>query len=203
MIYLYLMWAATLPAFSQSTLCEENSVLYSNCYTLNADGTFSFRYSGCGQVELARGTFIKKGKSIRFHFDEMEIPQIEINKSRLDTLANRLLIHVFFLEDGEPSPFTKIDYNGKTYETDWSGRRELDYTGGTITVYSLYGSSTTIDPKSGDDNFYEIRFPTPGPIFLKGGTTIEMKRKGEKYLLKEKLQQDGRSKTRKVLYSFR
>jgi len=172
--------------YSQSEICEENSVMYSVCYQIDTNGTFTYDYSHCTGSELGLGTYSKSKRSIEFKFDSLQSPEIKsANRKRENGTVAISHLH---LSDGYVMEWARIDYNGETYRTDTLGKVTINYSGGPITVYQSFDKdSLTINPDSDDMDEYFIYWHSPGDSFVEKGKVIKMKKVGNKYKLKEKV----------------
>ncbi len=171
--------------YSQTEICEENSVMYSICYQLDTNGTFTYDYSHCTGSVLGSGTYTKSKKSIGFTFDTLQSPQITSSYKKLN---GKVTISHFHITDGFAMEWAKVNYNGQIYRTDSLGKVTINYSGGPIIVYQYFDKdSLTINPGSDQMDEYYIYWHSPGDTFVRKGKVIKLKKVGDKYKLKEKV----------------
>ena len=181
-----LLLTISVSTFSQTKMCEENSVLYSICYELDSTGHFKYDFNHCTGSVLGSGSFKKSKKSIIFTFDSIITPVIHGQHNQLKNSIIR--INRYHLLNGYPIEFAKVNYKQKSYRTDSTGLVEIDYSGGPIVVYQHHErDSIIINPDKDNFNKYEVFWQSPGDTFMKQGTIIKMTEKSGKYKFKEKL----------------
>lgn len=185
-ISITLILLINLIGYSQTEICEENSVMYSICYQLDSNGTFKYTYSHCTGSEFGVGHYSKSKKSIEFTFDTLTAPQIKgINGERNDMTIS---ISYFHLLDGYAMEWARIDYKGATYRTDSLGTVTLKYSGGPVIIFQYFDKdSLIINPDSDNTDTYFVYWHSPGDTFVNKGNVIKMKKVGDKYNFKEKV----------------
>lgn len=171
--------------FSQTEICEENSVMYSICYQLYSNRTFTYDYSHCTGSEIGFGTYSKSKKSIVFNFDTLISPQIKgFNGDRNNGTVS---ISHFHITDGYAKEWTKVMYKEEAYRTDCLGSVTLNYSGGAITIFQYFDKdSLIINPNSDRADTYFVYWHSPGDTIISKGKEIRMVKVGNKYKLKEK-----------------
>ncbi len=182
-----LILAVYTEAFSQTKICEENSMMYSVCYNLDSNGGFRYKFQHCTGSVLGIGSYVKTKNSIRFTFDSITSPQIYSHKVDIET--GKVEISYHHLTDGYPMEFEKVNYNGQSYFTDSIGIIKINYSGGPIVLYqSFEKDSIVINPANeNSNNKYEVLWHSAGDTFMKQGTSIIMKKTDKKYKFKEKV----------------
>lgn len=170
--------------YSQTEICEENSVMYSICYQLDTNGTFKYDYSHCTGSELGFGTYSISKESIEFKFDTLQSPQIKTNNKERNN--DTVTISHFHVTSGYAMVWARVDYKGETYRTDSLGKVTLNYSGGPIIIYQYFDTdSLTINPDSDKMDTYFIYWHSPGDTFMNKGKEIKMVKVGSKYKLKQ------------------
>lgn len=172
--------------YSQTEICEENSFMYSICYQLDSNGTFTYDYSHCTGSVLGIGNYSKTKNSIELKFDTLRSPQIKsVNGNKNN---GTVTISYHHISDGYAMEWARVDYNGKAYRTDSLGKVIINYSGGPIEVYQYFDKdSLIINPDSDQMDEYFIYWHSPGDTFVRKGKEIKLTKVGDKYKLKEKV----------------
>jgi hypothetical protein len=171
--------------YSQIEICEHKSVMYSVCYKLDTNGTFTYDYSHCTGSLLGSGTYSKSKKSIEFTFDTLQSPQI---KRASKNNNGKVIISRYHITDGFAMELEKVEYKGQTYQTDTLRKVTINYSGGPIIVYQYFDKdSLIINPDIDQMDEYFIYWHSPGDTFVKKGKVVKVKKVGNKYKLKEKV----------------
>lgn len=172
-------------SLAQTKLCEANSVLYSVCYDLQNDGSFSYRYTDCTGMTIGTGKFTRKRRKMTLKFENTSVtPIIE---SRLDgEMNNHVSIRVFDILHKEPEVFARILYNEKSYFTNIDGHCKLQYSGGDIKIPLSNNDTIVITPDEDKSNSYEVYRMPLGVSIVEAGRIVELIKAGKKYKLREK-----------------
>lgn len=171
--------------FAQIRLCEENALMYSTCYELHKDGSFTFEYSDCTGTTIGSGKFTKKRKSLILNFENMKVNP-EVTHKFDGAMGSYVSIRVFDLLQKEPDPFVRIVYNEKTYITNIDGHCKLQYTGGAIKILQSNRDTIVITPDKDESNSYEVYNMPIGVSTVEEGRIVELIKTRKKYMLRQK-----------------
>lgn len=171
-------------AFSQTNLCRENTMMYSECYLLDSNQTFKYDYHDCTGGRIGMGEYIKSGNTLILNFDSISSPKIL--KAKAFKPNDRIRISFHYLGDESEIPYVKIEYEQESSLTGLNGKIELDYHGGPIVAYQSSGvDSVILNPDLDSSRTYDVYWHTPDTRFVKAGTMVKMEKKGTKYRMRE------------------
>ncbi len=190
--FIFFFLFATTTILAQTKLCEERkSALYSVCYTLDKNGTFTYRFAHCTGSEVGAGKYTNCKDTLTFVFDTVIAPVTTINKHYDNELTNKVKITLYDAKNKFPIDFAEIIYSNKgSYMTDEEGNCSFDYSGGSIEIRDWNSRELTINPDKDSSNTYEIYLAADnglGKMYVDGGTIRKMNKVGKKYELKEKV----------------
>jgi len=185
LFFLFLTFISNL-IFSQDTLREDDSFMYSKYYILNSDGTFNFYFHHCTGYEYGEGTYQLTNKKIEFLFMPFKMPSDSIICSK-DVTADSLDIKLYYFHDSTEATFYKIllDTLKTLY---WSGYTELKLSSqiDTINISVPFSLALPIElhPQSDSCNVYRI-YLKPYYSIYNSPSIVEMKKqKDGKFLCK-------------------
>lgn len=183
---------------SQKKICEEKSVMYSKCYTLNTDKTFQYRANYCGQLEIGKGFYKEFNNKIIFEFDSIVPTKIE--KKQIEN-EKKVSITIISISNNEPIPYLEVIYKGNIMTTDEKGKVYLDYTDEEIKIFSYFrAQSIEINPKLDNSNNYILYVTFNGEMYIEKGRIVKLKKVGEKFKLKEKLKKYNEKRAKYIEY---
>lgn len=188
---------------AQIKLCQDKSVMYSKCYTLNDNGTFKFEGNYCGVREIGKGTFIKNKRGITFVFDSIKPKEI---KKELKGDANKISIQSLATDTGQPDKLITIIYKNKFYNINKQGSATIDYDGGEI----LFNNDNNpefkkINPNLDNANHYIIYTDYLSSLTL-NGEIHKFRKKRNKYKFTDYIsvykEKRGKYIKRKKVYTY-
>jgi len=131
--------------YSQTTICEKNTILYFSCYKLRSDQTFSYQYIDGSGEKIGIGTYTKDKKQLIFEYDSLVSPII--NRSKDANSLEKIHITCSYILDSFPRLFHPVVYNKKVFFCDSLGQVIIpNYTDGSILIHN-YVDSIFINPK--------------------------------------------------------
>lgn len=181
-----LLFALHSSTISQTSICEEGAFMYSICYHLDSNNSFSYEYSHCTGVDYGLGTYIKKKNSIIFNFDSIYSPLIQ--KKYDSSLARKVRIQILNIAYKTPIMEVGALYHGKSIEIDTTGFVTIDYSDSSIVIFNSYSKDYfLISPKKDSCNDYRIFWSDSFISFVKAGKIIKMKRNNGKWMYKKEI----------------
>jgi hypothetical protein len=175
----------SLKSFSQIKMCEENTRMYFKCYQLDSNGTFNYVFGHCTGSYIGIGSYVQSKKTLTFNFDTMGAPLIHGHNQELK--HGLVEISYYHLIDKRIMYFEKVLYRQKEYRTDLNGKLVLNYQGGPVIIYRNYGDSVIINPGNEKFNSYDIFWYSSWETYVKKGTKIKMKKRGNRYKLRQRV----------------
>lgn len=176
---LFIFFSFGQVVYSQTTICQKNTILYFSCYKLLANQKFSYQYIDGAGEKIGIGTYTQTKKELVFEYDSLVSPIIKSSKEG-NSLEN---IHItcFYILDSFPRLFHPVVYNKKIFFCDSLGQVTIpNYTEGTILVHN-YVDSILINPKVTNANRYKIYVHSAGDQFIPKGTVQVLEKKGKFY----------------------
>jgi len=165
--------------YSQTTICEKNTILYFSCYKLRSDQTFSYQYIDGSGEKIGIGTYTKDKKQLIFEYDSLVSPII--NRSKDANSLEKIHITCSYILDSFPRLFHPVVYNKKVFFCDSLGQVIIpNYTDGSILIHN-YVDSIFINPKVANSNRYQIYMHSAGDQFIAKGTVQVLEKKGKCY----------------------
>lgn len=168
-------------AFSQIRLCEENAVMYSICYQLDTNGTFTYAFRHCTGIVSGQGKYSHQKNSLVFHFDTLLSPQVY--RYHVPEMAGK--VRISYTPLGTPSIPANclVRYAGINTVLQEDGSVTINYAGGPVIIIqrNIYSDSIVINPGEEAYNHYDIRWLSPADSYTEAGKTVTMKKTGKRY----------------------
>ncbi|MEZ4776918.1 MAG: hypothetical protein R3D00_27335 [Bacteroidia bacterium] len=192
-----------IPAFTcsaQTRLCSENTIPGSRktCYFLNSENDVRIEYSDLSTLIICDGSYKKNKRKLTIYIENRVI---QVRKNVDTTLTETIRItHSLHSSTEDSLRFSTIKYLDKEYKPDAFGTLLLPYAGGPIEIIKYQSSENFIINPQNDSQNPGVVIRLPGKnfnlydIYWENGilpapsepTIIKMKKKGDKYVTKEK-----------------
>lgn len=165
--------------YSQTTICEKNTILYFSCYKLFSNQKFIYQYIDGAGGKIGIGTYTQNKKELIFEYDTLVSPIIIQSKD--SSLSGNIHITCSYILDSFPRLFHPVVYNKKIFFCDSLGQVTIpNYTQGTILIHN-YVDSILINPQIDNSNRYQLYTHSIGDQFIAKGTVQTLEKKGRFY----------------------
>ncbi|MGX7668748.1 hypothetical protein [Flavobacterium pedocola] len=183
-ILTFLSLLTHFPGYSQKKICEEKTVMFSQCYSLEKDGTFTYTYRDCTGGSIGKGKYVETKKNISFFFET--VPTLEISKKEIPENGKTVTLNLYDITDKNPMPGIEISYGGQKFMTDENGTVSIAYSEGPITIHKFFSSDRLeINPKEDKANRYNVFWQLYNTSLVEKGTVTVLRKKGSRYKFKE------------------